>query len=199
MFLFVKRRGEWCRLASLATSADGTAVVTTSIRGFLPINFSTHVAHSGSRPESPSGTQASRADAPRVTNRVVRARGEGLRMSHINVRDRSEASVARTRGAERLMACCRELDQERWGAARMQQGTTQAVRGDRLRGRSRQPLHAAHHAYSTCRAAQSPCMTWTMDGWLALRRRRPQSGAIICANCARPTHNVLRLVNLRAV
>ena len=87
-----KRRGYRCRLASLATSADGTAVVTTSIRGFLPFRFSKfdprrtqwqppgepvrlpERLHQGSRSASPAREMRSRARATSKRERTTAAR-----------------------------------------------------------------------------------------------------------------------------
>ena len=106
-----KRRGYRYRLATLTTSADGTVVVTTLIRGFLQFRRFEIRPTSETLASARRARQASRAAAPRFANRVARARDEKPSSNHIQVHMRCRGRAAQTRREELSMACCREPDQ----------------------------------------------------------------------------------------
>ena len=100
------------RLPSLAASADGTVVVTTSISEFLPDIISENRLTSHTVAAARRARQASRADAPRVAKRVFRAQDEEPSSRHTETRDSCHGGAARTRCEELSMACCRHANEE---------------------------------------------------------------------------------------
>ena len=126
----------------------------------------------------------SRAAAPRVANRVARARDEEASSPKIQVRERCHGRAARTRREELSMACCRYANEE------MLSGVAGCVaQGGRLRA-----IAFVRATYRRCRSwnPAAPCALCPLSGSLAMHGTWPDAGLARCVplrrSSARSTH-----------